>query len=134
MVLVSFLGETGVDSGNAFLINTHTQPFLCGRKLASRRKVLGVFHNCMDLWVCGLWARVDKSGGEAVERRSRTGIVVDSRRSFDRTPRWRGAKDRVPAVTRRRRGAEPMFEYDKSSKWLIQHQGDSILRMAGVRD
>jgi hypothetical protein len=27
-----------------------------------------------------------------------------------------------------------MFEYDKSSKWLIQHHGDSIHRMAGVRD
>lgn len=27
-----------------------------------------------------------------------------------------------------------MFEYDKSSKWLIQHHGDSILRMAGVND
>ena len=27
-----------------------------------------------------------------------------------------------------------MFEYDKSSKWLIQHHGDSILRMAGGRD
>jgi hypothetical protein len=25
-----------------------------------------------------------------------------------------------------------MFEYDKSSKWLIQHHGDSILRLAGV--
>ena len=27
-----------------------------------------------------------------------------------------------------------MFEYDKSSKWYIQRHGDSILRMAGVRD
>ncbi len=27
-----------------------------------------------------------------------------------------------------------MFEYDKSSKWYIQHHGDSILRLAGVRD
>ena len=26
-----------------------------------------------------------------------------------------------------------MHEYDKSSKWLIQHYGDSILRLAGVR-
>jgi hypothetical protein len=26
-----------------------------------------------------------------------------------------------------------MQEYDKSSKWLIQHHGDSILRLAGVR-
>jgi hypothetical protein len=26
----------------------------------------------------------------------------------------------------------PMHEYDKSSKWLIQHHGDSILRLAGV--
>ena len=25
-------------------------------------------------------------------------------------------------------------QYDKSSKWLIQHYGDSILRLAGVRD
>jgi hypothetical protein len=25
-----------------------------------------------------------------------------------------------------------MHEYDKSSKWLIQHHGDSILRMAGI--
>src|SRR5271165_777869 len=25
-----------------------------------------------------------------------------------------------------------MHEYDKSSKWLIQHHGDSILRLAGV--
>jgi hypothetical protein len=25
-----------------------------------------------------------------------------------------------------------MFEYDKSSKWLIQHHGDSILRLAGI--
>jgi predicted transposase YdaD len=25
-----------------------------------------------------------------------------------------------------------MFEYDKSSKWYVQHHGDSILRMAGV--
>jgi hypothetical protein len=29
------------------------------------------------------------------------------------------------------RGA--MHEYDKSSKWLIQHHGDSILRLGGVR-
>jgi hypothetical protein len=27
-----------------------------------------------------------------------------------------------------------MHEYDKSSKWLIQHYGDSILRLAGVRN
>jgi hypothetical protein len=27
-----------------------------------------------------------------------------------------------------------MHEYDKSSKWLIQHHGDSILRLAGVCD
>ena len=27
-----------------------------------------------------------------------------------------------------------MQEYDKSSKWLIQHHGDSILRPAGVRE
>jgi hypothetical protein len=27
-----------------------------------------------------------------------------------------------------------MHEYDKSSKWLIQHHGDSILRLAGIRD
>ncbi len=27
-----------------------------------------------------------------------------------------------------------MHEYDRSSKWLIQHHGDSILRLAGVRD
>jgi hypothetical protein len=27
-----------------------------------------------------------------------------------------------------------MFEYDKSSKWYIQHHGDSILRMAEVRN
>ena len=27
-----------------------------------------------------------------------------------------------------------MGEYDKSSKWLIQHHGDSILRLAGVQD
>jgi hypothetical protein len=27
-----------------------------------------------------------------------------------------------------------MQEYDRSSKWLIQHHGDSILRLAGVRD
>jgi hypothetical protein len=26
------------------------------------------------------------------------------------------------------------MKYDKSSKWLIQHHGDSILRMAGVRE
>ena len=26
-----------------------------------------------------------------------------------------------------------MQEYDKSSKWLIQHHGDSILRLGGVR-
>jgi hypothetical protein len=26
-----------------------------------------------------------------------------------------------------------MHEYDKSSKWLIQHHGDSILRRGGVR-
>ena len=25
-----------------------------------------------------------------------------------------------------------MHEYDKSSKWLIQHHGDSILRLAGI--
>jgi hypothetical protein len=25
-------------------------------------------------------------------------------------------------------------QYDKSSKWLIQHYGDSILRLAGIRD
>ena len=27
-----------------------------------------------------------------------------------------------------------MHEYDKSSKWLIQHHGDSILRLAGIRE
>jgi hypothetical protein len=27
-----------------------------------------------------------------------------------------------------------MHEYDKSSKWLIQHHGDSLLRLAGVHD
>ncbi len=27
-----------------------------------------------------------------------------------------------------------MHEYDKSGKWLIQHHGDSILRLAGVDD
>jgi hypothetical protein len=27
-----------------------------------------------------------------------------------------------------------MHEYDKSSKYLIQHHGDSILRLAGIRD
>ena len=27
-----------------------------------------------------------------------------------------------------------MFEYDKSGKWYIQHHGDSILRIFGVRD
>jgi hypothetical protein len=27
-----------------------------------------------------------------------------------------------------------MHQYDKSSKWLIEHHGDSILRLAGVRD
>jgi hypothetical protein len=27
-----------------------------------------------------------------------------------------------------------MHKYDKSSKWLIQHHGDSILRLAGVQD
>jgi hypothetical protein len=27
-----------------------------------------------------------------------------------------------------------MYEYDKSSKWLIQHHGDAILRLAGVDD
>jgi hypothetical protein len=27
-----------------------------------------------------------------------------------------------------------MHDYDKSSKWLIQHHGDSILRLAGVAD
>jgi hypothetical protein len=27
----------------------------------------------------------------------------------------------------------PMHEYDKSSKWLIEHHGDSILRLGGVR-
>src|SRR5690242_9553610 len=26
-----------------------------------------------------------------------------------------------------------MQQYDKSSKWLIEHHGDSILRLAGVR-
>ena len=24
------------------------------------------------------------------------------------------------------------FQYDKSSKWLIQHHADAILRLAGV--
>jgi predicted transposase YdaD len=27
-----------------------------------------------------------------------------------------------------------MFDYDKTSKWLIQHHGDALLRLAGVRD
>ena len=27
-----------------------------------------------------------------------------------------------------------MHDYDKTSKWLIQHHGDSILRLAGVAD
>ena len=31
-------------------------------------------------------------------------------------------------------GRSSMHQYDKSSKWLIQHYGDSILRLAGVRD
>jgi hypothetical protein len=26
-----------------------------------------------------------------------------------------------------------MFDYDKTSKWLIQHHGDALLRLAGVR-
>jgi hypothetical protein len=26
-----------------------------------------------------------------------------------------------------------MHEYDKGSKWMIQHHGDSIVRMAGAR-
>src|SRR5712691_4820387 len=26
------------------------------------------------------------------------------------------------------------FKYDRSSKWLIEHHGDSILRLAGVED
>jgi hypothetical protein len=29
---------------------------------------------------------------------------------------------------------DDFFRGDKSSKWLIEHHGDSILRMAGVRD
>src|SRR3982750_3457037 len=27
-----------------------------------------------------------------------------------------------------------MHEYDRGSKWLIQHHGDAILRLAGIRD
>ncbi len=27
-----------------------------------------------------------------------------------------------------------MHDYDKSSKWLIQHHGDAILHLAGIRD
>jgi hypothetical protein len=27
-----------------------------------------------------------------------------------------------------------MAEFDRSSKWLIQHHGDALLRLAGVRD
>lgn len=27
-----------------------------------------------------------------------------------------------------------MFEFDKSSKWLVQHHGDSIPRLAGIDD
>ena len=27
-----------------------------------------------------------------------------------------------------------MFEYDRSSKWLIEHHGDAILRIAGVEE
>jgi len=27
-----------------------------------------------------------------------------------------------------------MHDYDRSSKWLIQHHGDSILRLAGIRN
>jgi hypothetical protein len=26
------------------------------------------------------------------------------------------------------------FRYDRSSKWLIEHHGDSILRLAGIED
>jgi len=29
---------------------------------------------------------------------------------------------------------KPVHEYDKSSKWLIQHHGDSILRLGGAHD
>jgi len=29
---------------------------------------------------------------------------------------------------------KPVHEYDKSSKWMIQHHGDSILRLGGARD
>src|ERR1043166_6403472 len=28
----------------------------------------------------------------------------------------------------------PMFEFDKSSKWLLQHHGDSILRLGGINE
>jgi hypothetical protein len=31
-------------------------------------------------------------------------------------------------------GDRPLHEYDKSSKWLIQHHGDSILRLGGIRE
>ncbi len=27
-----------------------------------------------------------------------------------------------------------MAAYDRSSKWLIQHHGDALLRLAGLRD
>ena len=27
-----------------------------------------------------------------------------------------------------------MHDYDRTSKWLIQHHGDAILRLAGLRD
>jgi len=36
--------------------------------------------------------------------------------------------------SRRRAGESSIHDYDKSTKWLIQHHGDAILRLAGVRD
>jgi hypothetical protein len=48
---------------------------------------------------------------------------------------WFTAEDAEREECRERLTAgEAMAEFDRSSKWLIQHHGDALLRLAGVQD
>jgi len=50
-----------------------------------------------------------------------------------RRPHTLPSANRRIGTPRRRAGESSMHDYDKSTKWLIQHDGDAILRLAGVR-
>ncbi len=60
---------------------------------------------------------------EQRRRLGRSGLVI-------RMSRTEGRHRSTTALS----GDRPLHEYDKSSKWLIQHHGDSILRLGGIRE